>query len=83
MEQPNPFILNLPPNTILQQIRITTQNSQVTIQPIISPQFKPGDIIKVKEGQIGVFNSCISEHITFKVCITKENIRLDKNTFCI
>lgn len=78
-QQPDPFILNLPPNTILQQIRITTQNSQITIQPIISPQFKPGDIIKVREGQIGIFDSCTSEHITLKVCITpKENIRLDK-----
>lgn len=78
-QQPNPFILNLPPNTILQQIRITTQDSQITIQPILSHTFNKGDIVKVKNGQIGIFESCTAEQITLKICVTpKGNIKLNK-----
>lgn len=74
----DPITFTLPPNHILQQIRITTQGSQITILPIISPTFNRGDIVKTKTGHIGILESTTAEICLLKVAYTeKENMKTD------
>lgn len=73
------FEFDLPPNSILQQVRIYTEGSHVTLLPIVSPAFKRGDLVKTQSGHIGVLDTTDGEHCILAVSYTSKH-NLKQNT---